>query len=491
MRRSLRLHLMGKVLSPFMLGIMIAVASVKVGATTVTRGDIVVLEQGNLGGPGNGNTPVVPAALIKVDPQTGLQSVISSGGLLVPGIGGFAYDPTSNSFVVVGRDQNVFRVDASSGQQALVGQLPVYENRATGIAIEDDGDFLVADFGVLFRMSRDGTTVSVLASGGLLASMWPAAVEIDASGNAIVSGLTLGGVSDGASRLVLVDAATGAQRLIAEITNGNFYDFALSNAHAFTAISTRGGPSSSSLVADVNLDSGSITPLFAGLNAVLDVDIDEQGRFVVLDQCRALSPCAGSPVVYRSDGSGGLTILSTDGYMFVPGRLVIIGPRPCSDGLDNDGDGLTDFPADPGCDAPDDSTEPETCTNGLDDDGDGLVDFGADPGCVASTDNSEREATLVCDDGQDNDLDGDFDYPTDPGCASPSSSTEGPACDDGRDNDYDGRVDWDGAGLGAPDPQCTTPLLATEQKSCGLGAELVLVLGALGLLTRRIAVARG
>ncbi len=54
----------------------------------------------------------------------------------------------------------------------------------------------------------------------------------------------------------------------------------------------------------------------------------------------------------------------------------------CADGNDNDGDGFTDYPADPGCvDASADIEDPE-CNDGIDNDGDGLVDT-ADPECPA------------------------------------------------------------------------------------------------------------
>ena len=49
----------------------------------------------------------------------------------------------------------------------------------------------------------------------------------------------------------------------------------------------------------------------------------------------------------------------------------------CQDGLDNDGDGLTDFPADPGCDGPDDTSEmgdvASQCSDQLDNDEDGTI----------------------------------------------------------------------------------------------------------------------
>ena len=71
----------------------------------------------------------------------------------------------------------------------------------------------------------------------------------------------------------------------------------------------------------------------------------------------------------------------------------------CSDGIDNDGDGLIDLPNDPGCTSPNQDTETDDCPdgpncpecgNGKDDDGNGLIDFsGMDPGCQSAADPDE------------------------------------------------------------------------------------------------------
>jgi hypothetical protein len=83
------------------------------------------------------------------------------------------------------------------------------------------------------------------------------------------------------------------------------------------------------------------------------------------------------------------------------------------------------------------------CGNGLDDDGDGLTDHGAgnDPGCNGPDWNTESPA---CDDGIDNDGDGAV--------------------------DWDG-----GPGAGPADAQCTTGWRRRERPGCGLGFELALV----------------
>ena len=48
---------------------------------------------------------------------------------------------------------------------------------------------------------------------------------------------------------------------------------------------------------------------------------------------------------------------------------------PCDDGLDNDGDGLPDYPSDPGCRNPQYFYEAPQCDDDLDNDGDGFIDW--------------------------------------------------------------------------------------------------------------------
>jgi hypothetical protein len=74
----------------------------------------------------------------------------------------------------------------------------------------------------------------------------------------------------------------------------------------------------------------------------------------------------------------------------------------CNDGYDNDGDGYTDYPNDPGCSSSTDNNEYNStsqsyqCNDGYDNDGDGYTDYPNDPGCSSSTDNSEHNAQSTC-----------------------------------------------------------------------------------------------
>ena len=138
------------------------------------------------------------------------------------------------------------------------------------------------------------------------------------------------------------------------------------------------------------------------------------------------------------------------------------GSQACDDGVDNDVDGFTDFPDDPGCTNAADPSEREVsrvCDDGLDNDGDGFIDFPADSGCVSPIDGSESEFEAICIDGLDNDGDGLIDFPDDPGCEDGDDNTEtsaGLICDDGDDNDNDGLIDY------LSDPGCESPTDPSE-----------------------------
>ncbi len=98
---------------------------------------------------------------------------------------------------------------------------------------------------------------------------------------------------------------------------------------------------------------------------------------------------------------------------------------PCGDGVDNDRDGLTDHPNDPGCESPASPSENPMCQDGIDNQGDGTIDF--DGGSSANH----------------------------------------------------------GTQLAPPDPKCVHSYENRETPSCGLGGEIVLGMGSLMAWRRR------
>jgi hypothetical protein len=139
------------------------------------------------------------------------------------------------------------------------------------------------------------------------------------------------------------------------------------------------------------------------------------------------------------------------------------------------------------------------CSDAIDNDGDGLVDVAADPGCSAADDESEHESNRPCDDRLDNDGDGHTDFSRDPGCQTPTSAKENPQCQDGLNNDGQTGIDFDGGAslnggvpLDVADPQCSSPWLDQEAAppppaggGCGIGPELLLLLPLFARLRRR------
>jgi hypothetical protein len=127
-----------------------------------------------------------------------------------------------------------------------------------------------------------------------------------------------------------------------------------------------------------------------------------------------------------------------------PGTPVAEGPfgdATCSDGIDNDCDGVTDE-IDPDCSAPQ-----ETCDNGVDDNGNGLIDC-ADPQCEGFTDGAcDTGSSGICAAGTNVCQNG-----SQVCVQNQPAGTEGPlgsaTCTDGLDNDCNGLAD-------ASDPNCT------------------------------------
>jgi large repetitive protein len=121
------------------------------------------------------------------------------------------------------------------------------------------------------------------------------------------------------------------------------------------------------------------------------------------------------------------------------------------------------------------------CSDNVDNDGDGMVDFPADLGCDDASDDSEDSTPKpLCNDGRDNDGDGKTDFPNDPGCGSPLFDSEDddcpngascPQCADGIDNDGSGKTDF--AGM---DPGCESAGDNSEftdnPNACGVGVTI-------------------
>ena len=123
--------------------------------------------------------------------------------------------------------------------------------------------------------------------------------------------------------------------------------------------------------------------------AELACNREELGDEVFGNRLRVPNPAPGDYYLFVDGATG------ASGAFVLTANII---PRPeCRNGDDDDGDGRTDFPAEPGCENPDDPSEldpepPPVCADDEDNDGDGLVDYPLDVGCFAAADGDEVDA---------------------------------------------------------------------------------------------------
>ncbi len=106
--------------------------------------------------------------------------------------------------------------------------------------------------------------------------------------------------------------------------------------------------------------------------------------------------------IFKKDGKETYgNILVT--YNVKTGKSEVPSTTQCNDGTDNDGNGCSDYPNDPGCTSASDTTEiggtcpPSTtqCNDGTDNDGNGCSDYPNDPGCTSASDTTEIGGTCL------------------------------------------------------------------------------------------------
>jgi hypothetical protein len=123
------------------------------------------------------------------------------------------------------------------------------------------------------------------------------------------------------------------------------------------------------------------------------------GAEIACDREFANAPNPGQKITVKKPTIGDYFIF-VDGVAGAGGPvnlLVTVKPvAQCQNGRDDDGDGLTDYPSDPGCLTIEDREEDDgnsvpVCANQTDDDGDGFIDFPNDPGCLAASSSSEED----------------------------------------------------------------------------------------------------
>ncbi len=118
---------------------------------------------------------------------------------------------------------------------------------------------------------------------------------------------------------------------------------------------------------------------FGDVLTIINVTNDSNGTASLVAGTPYFTP---TPSTFGTGGGFDYTVQDSGGLTDIGQVAITIVPQ-CSDGLDIDGDGAADHPADTGCNQANDTNERELgfpCDDGMDNDGDGKIDFVVDTG---------------------------------------------------------------------------------------------------------------
>jgi sugar lactone lactonase YvrE len=176
-------------------------------AVELDPGDIVVT---SYTGGGGGD------AVIKVDPETGDQTYISTNQMSVNDLlstpQGVVVDDDGSLLVVNHTGASVIRIDPATGEQTLVSNNtspgPVAANfqNSAALTVDDAGQILVANNTSVISVDPETGTRSLVSSGGLLTAGH--AIALEASGMILVSNI------DANNDVVRVNPANGQQSVV-------------------------------------------------------------------------------------------------------------------------------------------------------------------------------------------------------------------------------------------------------------------------------------
>jgi len=332
-------------------------------------------------------------AVFRVDPATGAQTTISSGGNFIEP-GHVALDASGNVIVADGSAHALIRVNPATGAQTIISSGFV---DMTGVGVESSGDILVVDQGSTMTGTERIIRVNPITGAQTIVSLAgsfvdPQDIAIDANGDilAVDSNAFGGSCPGGCGGVIRVNPITGAQSMIA--SGGNFVDpdgiTIDGNGQLLIADSQAYGGSGG--VIRVDPTTGTQTTVSSGGNFVTPVKIatEASANILVVD-----FGAFGSGAVIRVNPiTGEQCLVSSGGNFVVPAAIAVVPGVP---------------PVQVKCGAP-----PAVCGNG------------------------SVEAGEQCDDGNLTDGDGCDSNCTLTGCGN-GIATAGEECDDGNSSSND------------------------------------------------------
>lgn len=256
-------------------------------------------------------------AVIRVNPITGAQTVVSSGTYLISPAG-IAIGPTGHLYVaqnaaVLGDLRAIIRIDPATGAQTIVSSGGILESLRS-VAIDGAGRVLVAqgDSAVngIIHVDPGTGAQSLVSSGGMFVD--PTGLAIESSGQLVV-------VDQEASALIRVDPITGAQ---AQVTSGGNFGMPIGIAlepGGQAAITNEPGRA----LVRTDLATGQQSVISSGglFDHPFGVAVEADSRIVVTNGAPSARILRVDPV------SGQQTEITSGGNFLRPAFVVIVPPR--------------------------------------------------------------------------------------------------------------------------------------------------------------------
>jgi len=272
-------------------------------------GDLLVTETGGGG------------MIIQVDPVTGAQEIISSGGSFVLPID-LVLDANGDIIVVdvdaFGGNGAIIRVDPNTGIQTTVSSGDTFRN-PNGVAIDSNGDIFVTDLdgfeepnGRITKVDPITGVQTVISSGGSF--FIPAGIVIDDNDDILVADL---------NTVIKVDSGSGAQETISSDFDFNPLDLTL-DVNGDIIVSTIdlnifGGGN----LVRVDPLTGSQTTITSGgfIESLSGVTVDANGNFILAD----VEAFEGTGAIIRVDPTtGSQTLISSGGFFIDPSAVLVV-----------------------------------------------------------------------------------------------------------------------------------------------------------------------
>jgi Abnormal spindle-like microcephaly-assoc'd, ASPM-SPD-2-Hydin len=284
-------------------------------AAELNPGDIVVL---------NAQTGCAgPPMVLKVNPTTGSQTIISQGGMMTSPHTVFL--DSRGDLIVSDRNFQLIRIKVVDGSQSLIN---VFSSYIRGIAEEADGSLLLIERpNKLLRVDPDSGEAEVVTSGNLLTN--PFDLVINANGDVYLTNLF------SSPTIVRINPVTGNQEQIFSSQFQSLYGIAFDIDENLLVAENRtsGNSVDDDAVLWVNKSTGASTVLWQQGWAAIDVDVFFDGSLLIVDQGPG-SGCDGIEcMLLRFDRTTNTTEpITTGGYMSVcQSALIVPGPPPIPD----------------------------------------------------------------------------------------------------------------------------------------------------------------